>query len=396
MIEHECPECGQSIESSDRLAGDQVICPECDASVMVPLLPTEAPGPPPLPPGEDTPPTANPLERVDAALEQGDDNSTVRAQVGSPNYLLAVAVCVAEGLAYVFVGALLGWKRGGGILPMMILFAVWSATWAAIAKRPTEDNTSSDLSDDEIAGNSTRAENPSVQVDSVPLCRRCLTELTPGTSVVHCEGEPMCESCASLLEEGGSRLSRPTPPTETPSPPPLPNGEDTPPTANLMELTGELQQKGAEDRKADTEHELLGEPRGIGGWLIIPAVVLVLKPIMSVLVLFMGMATSQSITPILSNDPRLWFSGVIHVAMFVATIIVGVLFFNKRRIAVPAIIGLMVANILANIVQAFPNAAMFKEVDADSVKSVILAFVVGAIWIPYFVNSKRVKYTFTK
>ena len=235
MIKHECPECGQSIESSDRLAGDEAICPECDASVTVPLPPMEAPDPPPLPPGGDTPPskeespsavyqqyldtlpphdrhvmlarqllrrlssalpeddrpaliaqavnhfeeanrikplgkkdqrvlarlkvhppTANPMERVDAALQQGDDNSTVRAQVGSPNYPLAVAACVAEGLAYVFVGALLGWKRGGGILPMMILFAVWSATWAAIAKRPTEDNTSSDLSDDEIAGNSTR------------------------------------------------------------------------------------------------------------------------------------------------------------------------------------------------------------------------------------------------
>ena len=62
MIEHECPECGQSIESSDRLAGDEVICPACDASVMVPLLPAEAPTPSPLPPGEDTPPTANLME----------------------------------------------------------------------------------------------------------------------------------------------------------------------------------------------------------------------------------------------------------------------------------------------------------------------------------------------
>ena len=104
----------------------------------------------------------------------------------------------------------------------------------------------------------------------------------------------------------------------------------------------------------------------------------------------------QSFAPELTSDPRLWFSGMIDVAMIVAAIIVAVLFFKKRRVAVRAIIGLMVASIFANFVQALLNAAMFEEVDTDTVKPVIHACVFGATWIPYFLKSKRVKNTFVE
>ena len=55
----------------------------------------------------------------------------------------------------------------------------------------------------------------------------------------------------------------------------------------------------------------------------------------------------------------------------------------------------MVASIVANVAQASLNAAIFEDGDADTIKPVIHACVFGAIWIPYFLDSKRVKNTFT-
>jgi len=142
------------------------------------------------------------------------------------------------------------------------------------------------------------------------------------------------------------------------------------------------------------------EPKGIGGWLHIPAIGLVLGPIMSAAYVLNGLMTIETFAPELMNDPRLWLSVLIDVGMIVATIIVAVLFFQRKRIAVPAIIGLIAAFILNNIVHPFLTVAMFEEVDADAIKHVIwtgvFRSVFGAIWILYFLKSKRVKNTFTE
>ena len=135
-------------------------------------------------------------------------------------------------------------------------------------------------------------------------------------------------------------------------------------------------------------------PKGIGGWLIIPAIGLILGPIKAVVLLFMGINMIQSVAPELLSDVRLWASGVIDVAIISAAIGIAVLFFQERRIAVRAIIGLMAASIFANLVQVFLNAAMFEKVDVDTIKPVVHACVFAAIWIPYFIKSKRVKNTF--
>ena len=146
----------------------------------------------------------------------------------------------------------------------------------------------------------------------------------------------------------------------------------------------------------EAQAQLKPEPKGIAGWLIIPAIGLVLAPIKSAAMLFMGLSMIQSFAPELTSDPRLWLSGLIDIAMIIATVIVAVLFFKRRQVAVRAIIALMLASVVANLVQVLLNAAMFKEVDVDTIKPVIHACVFGAIWIPYFLKSKRVKNTFTE
>jgi len=85
---------------------------------------------------------------------------------------------------------------------------------------------------------------------------------------------------------------------------------------------------------------------------------------------------------------------LIDVFMIIATIVVAVFFFMTRRIALQAIICLLVASIVANSIQAFLNVYMFGEVDSNTYMPIVHASVCAAIWIPYFMMSKRVKNTF--
>ncbi len=144
--------------------------------------------------------------------------------------------------------------------------------------------------------------------------------------------------------------------------------------------------------KIDTDSS--ATPKGIAGWLIIPAIGLVLGPISSLAALIMGINMIQSFAPELHGVVRLWLSGLIDVAMIIATIVVAVFFFKKRRIAVHAIVGLMAASIIVSTIQTFLNVSMFGEVDSDTIEPIVHACVFGAVWIPYFLKSKRVKNTF--
>lgn len=47
-------------------------------------------------------------------------------------YLVAILACAGIVLIYAIIGVLLGWKHGGGVLPMIILFGALTATWKGI------------------------------------------------------------------------------------------------------------------------------------------------------------------------------------------------------------------------------------------------------------------------
>ena len=64
-------------------------------------------------------------------------------------YVIAVVTCVAEMLVYAFIGALLGWKNAGGIIPMMVFMAVLGATWTAITKHGSEPESEEEIDDKE-------------------------------------------------------------------------------------------------------------------------------------------------------------------------------------------------------------------------------------------------------
>ena len=50
-------------------------------------------------------------------------------------YILAVLACLGILLAYGAIAHELGWRAGGGAIPMLLFFAAVAATWKAITKR---------------------------------------------------------------------------------------------------------------------------------------------------------------------------------------------------------------------------------------------------------------------
>lgn len=49
-------------------------------------------------------------------------------------YVVAVIICCGLILLYAVIGALLGWRHGGGYIPMIILLSVVGAVWTAITR----------------------------------------------------------------------------------------------------------------------------------------------------------------------------------------------------------------------------------------------------------------------
>ena len=65
------------------------------------------------------------------------DNKTSKRDVGEgiPDALrivFALLACFGVYMVYVIIGVFLGWKRGGGIIPMMIMFAIMGYVWTTI------------------------------------------------------------------------------------------------------------------------------------------------------------------------------------------------------------------------------------------------------------------------
>lgn len=146
----------------------------------------------------------------------------------------------------------------------------------------------------------------------------------------------------------------------------------------------------------DTAKDNHPKPYGIAGWLVIPALGLVWAPIISIAWIYINISLVKSTSPDLFDDPRIWLRLSLDSITVITAISVAVLFFMKKRIAIPAVIGLLLFVIGVNCVQALLGASMSGSVDYETIKPIIHTSVYGAVWIPYFLKSKRVKNTFIK
>ena len=147
----------------------------------------------------------------------------------------------------------------------------------------------------------------------------------------------------------------------------------------------------AATRKVDEDRP---ELRGISGWLVLPAIGLVLGPIWTTYSDYASFTLIRSLTPEVLDNPKVLSGFVLDAILVLATVIVAFLFFGKRQEAVRAMIGLMVVSVVASFIGAILMVDVFGEADIESIKPVLQTGVYAAIWIPYFLKSQRVRNTF--
>ena len=149
---------------------------------------------------------------------------------------------------------------------------------------------------------------------------------------------------------------------------------------------------------------------GIGGWLILVAFILLRAPVAVVITLVRG------VFPLLQHDTwvalttkgseayhPLWAPVIVsellvNAALFVLAIVVLVLFYRHKRSFPRFVIILYLANLvwevgLALVLRQIPTTA---EAGTSSLIDAIGLALACAIWIPYFLVSKRVRATFTR
>lgn len=136
---------------------------------------------------------------------------------------------------------------------------------------------------------------------------------------------------------------------------------------------------------------------GIGGWLILVAINLVLAPIGLLFALSTDFIflLGGKIQHVLASHPgvggMLVFDGIFDVALLAVLIVLNILFYGKKKIfprwfivflAVSVIVSVAIREFMFGYVPTYPSLTAFGS------------FASACVWIGYFLNSERVKQTF--
>ena len=134
-------------------------------------------------------------------------------------------------------------------------------------------------------------------------------------------------------------------------------------------------------------------PQQIGGWLVLPAIGLILGGILSVVGVFVSLGLASDLPSRYQGILALNLLFDVGIAAFL--IYAAIRFFGKRRNAPATVIALMTAAVLVNgLLLAINLAADAEPFAIESGKAMVRGMIGAAIWIPYFLVSKRVKSTF--
>jgi len=133
---------------------------------------------------------------------------------------------------------------------------------------------------------------------------------------------------------------------------------------------------------------------GIGGWLVLPAIGLVLGPVIGVVLLIISLGYASDVA-------EAGYGAVFALEMLVQIGLLGLLiyaatrFFAKKSDAPNMMIAFLLVSLVASFVLCMIEMAAEAEVFAiESGKQIARNVVTSAIWVPYFRGSKRVKATF--
>jgi hypothetical protein len=172
------------------------------------------------------------------------------------------------------------------------------------------------------------------------------------------------------------------PPASTSEHTPVPAGFEQQPTAPLFSAVGDSADRGL---------------TGIGGWLILPAIGLALNPFIALfglavgLLLLFGSEGQIALAHKPGLEPVILFEIFTNIVFLTMLIVLNIFFYQKKK-AFPTcmiiFLGTQFVFLLADHLMAAPLNPH------SSPATVIRSLVVCAIWIPYFLRSRRVELTF--
>lgn len=155
----------------------------------------------------------------------------------------------------------------------------------------------------------------------------------------------------------------------------------------------------------------IGGPRGLGGWLILPAIGLILSPVRLLVSLINDLLPifQEGYWEILTTPgsdayhpfwaPFIMFEVVGNLFFTVFSIALIILFFTKSYRFPKLMITYLLSNLLFVVgdfflVDLIPGIG--EETEFEALGEIAKISVSVAIWVPYFLVSKRVKNTFVK
>lgn len=148
------------------------------------------------------------------------------------------------------------------------------------------------------------------------------------------------------------------------------------------------------------------KPNGLGGWLILPAIGILLAPLRmlgNAYALIPEAGVWEQITTPGTElyhsllGPLMIFEAIGNVAILIASLVLVVLFFTKSRHLPRLIIIVMLAGVLfqfavQTVAEYIPATA--SSGDITEFKGLVQSIFACLIWVPYFLVSVRVKNTF--
>lgn len=142
--------------------------------------------------------------------------------------------------------------------------------------------------------------------------------------------------------------------------------------------------------------------KGLGGWMILVQISVFLN-LIGVSILLFG-----QVLPILGSNEFamvtdsmlrtvIYFETAASIIMFALLIVLVVLMYQKKKLFPKAMITLMILSLVISLL----DYSLLQQVEAfagmediKSTKEIARAMISCAVWIPYFMRSKRVKNTF--
>ncbi|SFB38047.1 DUF3857 domain-containing protein [Algoriphagus aquimarinus] len=142
--------------------------------------------------------------------------------------------------------------------------------------------------------------------------------------------------------------------------------------------------------------------KGIGGWLVLPAISLIAVPVTIIFSLIDGEYFNSAVWTnigVYGAGFKVYYgvTFVFLIFLFCFAILTAIFFFKLRTGAPQLFILLISINFVSLILEAYVGDQYFPELELDSSAKDIIRSVLGLfIWIPYFIKSERVKSTFTR